>query len=73
MTLNTIVDWKQPYCIAPKIACRKLVSLAFAAEFANAPETSLSPQVRASTVMSRTTPTIAYIIYPEDLARSFEP
>ena len=62
MTLNTMVDWKQPYCIAPRMAWRKLESLAFAAELANAPVTSQSPRVSASTVMSSTTPTMAYIM-----------
>ena len=62
MTLKTMVDWKQPYCMALRIASRRLGSLALAAELAKAPGTSLSPQVRASTVISRTTPTMAYII-----------
>ena len=62
ITLKTIVDWKQPYCIAPRMACRKLPSLAFAAELANAPEISQSPRVSDRMVISSTTPTMAYIM-----------
>ena len=67
------MDWKQPYCIAASMAWPKLSSLALAAELANAPAISLSPQVSASMVISTTTPTIAYTMYPDDLASSLDP